>query len=73
MVSLILILISNGVNTTEVITILGVFVAAAFRMIPSINRIIAALQNLKYYSSSVEVIFKELNNSPIIEKNKSTF
>ena len=48
MVSLILILISNGVNTTEVIIILGVFVAAAFRMIPSINRIIAALQNLKY-------------------------
>lgn len=73
MVSLILILISNGVNTTEIITVLGVFVAAAFRMIPSINRIIAALQNLKYYSSSVEVIFKELNNSPIIEKNKSTF
>jgi len=56
MVSLILILISNGVNTSEIVTLLGVFVAAAFRMIPSINRIIAALQNLKYYSSSVEVI-----------------
>jgi len=45
-------------------------VAAAFRMIPSINRILAALQNLKYYSSSIDVISKELFDSPIIEKNK---
>jgi ATP-binding cassette, subfamily B, bacterial PglK len=72
MVSLILILISNGVNTSEIVTLLGVFVAAAFRMIPSINRILAALQNLKYYSSSVDVISKELFDSPIIEKNKSS-
>ena len=70
MVSLILILISNGVNTSQIITLLGVFVAAAFRMIPSINRILAALQNLKYYSSSIDVISKELFDSPIIEKNK---
>ena len=70
MVSLILILISNGVNTSEIVTLLGVFVAAAFRMIPSINRILAALQNLKYYSSSIDVISKELFDSPIIEKNK---
>lgn len=70
MVSLILILISTGVNTSEIVTLLGVFVAAAFRMIPSINRILAALQNLKYYSSSIDVISKELFDSPIIEKNK---
>jgi len=50
--------------------LLGVFVAAAFRMIPSINRILAALQNIKYYSSSIDVISKELFDSPIIEKNK---
>ena len=70
MVSLILILISNRVNTSEIVTLLGVFVVAAFRMIPSINRILAALQNLKYYSSSIDVISKELFDSPIIEKNK---
>jgi len=70
MVSLILILISNGVNTSEIVTLLGVFVAAAFRMIPSINRIIAALQNLKYYSSSVEVINEELFNIPLNKKDK---
>ena len=70
MVSLILILISNGVNTSEIVTLLGVFVAAAFRMIPSINRIIAALQNLKYYTSSVEVINEELFNIPLNKKDK---
>ncbi|MDB3862208.1 ABC transporter ATP-binding protein/permease [Flavobacteriaceae bacterium] len=70
MVSLILILISKGVNTSEIVTLLGVFVAAAFRMIPSINRIIAALQNLKYYSGSVEIINKELFNTPLNKKDK---
>ena len=34
----------NGIKTTEILTLLGVFVAAAFRMIPSINRILSALQ-----------------------------
>jgi ATP-binding cassette, subfamily B, bacterial PglK len=72
MVSFILILISNGVNTSEIITLLGVFVAAAFRMIPSINRILAAFQNLKYYSSSIDIISKELLNISIINKNRSS-
>jgi ABC-type multidrug transport system fused ATPase/permease subunit len=31
-------------------------------MIPSINRILSSLQNLKYYSSSIDVIFKEFKN-----------
>ena len=57
MVGLILVLFFNGVKTTEIITLLGVFVAAAFRMIPSINRILSALQNIKFYSSTVKKIY----------------
>lgn len=42
---------------------LGVFVAAIFKISPSINKIINAFQNLKFYNSSVEIIFNELNNN----------
>jgi len=47
-------------NTGEIITTLGVFVAASFRMIPSINKIIAALQILKFYNSSLVVVYNEM-------------
>tara|TARA_A100001015_G_scaffold161094_1_gene179063 strand:- start:688 stop:2439 length:1752 start_codon:yes stop_codon:yes gene_type:complete len=47
-------------RTEEIITTLGVFVAASFRMIPSINKIIAALQTLKFYNSSLAVVYNEM-------------
>lgn len=60
LVSFIILLIFQGKSTSGLITTLGVFVAATFRMIPSINRIIAAIQSLKYYESSIDLIYKEL-------------
>lgn len=52
----------KGDDSTKIITTLGIFIAATFRMIPSINRMLSSLQNLKYYSSSVEIIFNEFKN-----------
>ncbi|MEK9613265.1 MAG: ABC transporter ATP-binding protein [Flavobacteriaceae bacterium] len=52
----------KGSSSQQIISTLGLFVAATFRMIPSINRILSSLQNLKYYSSSIDVIFKEFKN-----------
>ena len=60
LVSFIILLIYKGESTSGLITTLGVFVAATFRMIPSINRIIAAIQSLKYYETSIDLIHKEL-------------
>ena len=68
LISFIILLLVNGKNPQSLITILGVFVAATFRMIPSLNRIIAAIQVTKYYDSSVDVIFNEINN---FEKTKT--
>ncbi|MDP3667901.1 MAG: ABC transporter ATP-binding protein [Sediminibacterium sp.] len=44
--------------------ILGVFVAAAFRMIPSVNRIMGAVQSIRYTEPVVNVLYDEfkLNN-----------
>jgi len=51
-------------QTNLIVSILSVFVAATFRMIPSINRVIASLQNFKYYEASLDIVydeFKKLN------------
>ena len=61
MVGLILILVFNNFSTTKIVTILGLFVAASFKIIPSINRIVSSLQTIKYYRSSLDTILAELN------------
>lgn len=71
LVSFIVILIFQGKDTTSIITVLGVFVAATFRMIPSLNRIISATQSMKYYLSSVHVVYKEINSSTQFKDNKN--
>lgn len=52
----------QGKDVPTLIATIGVFVAAVFRLIPSINKIITAFQNLKYHSSSVNIIYNEFLN-----------
>ena len=53
-------MLSSQKDVSQIITILGVFVAATFRMIPSISKIISALQVLKYYNVSLNIIYDEM-------------
>ena len=64
----IIIMLLKGTESKDLITTLGIFVAATFRMIPSFNKIIAAMQTLKYQMPSVNIIYKELNS--FIENKK---
>jgi len=72
LVAFILLMILMQKDTSEIITILGVFVAATFRMIPSINKIIAALQNLKFFNASLDVLYDEMkiSNSATLENER---
>ena len=72
LVSFIILLLLQGKDTTSLFTVLGVFVAATFRMIPSLNRIIAAAQSMKYYMPSVEIIYKEIESCVEINNNKTS-
>lgn len=72
MVGLILVLLYNGVKTTQIVTLLGIFVAAAFRMIPSINRILSALQNIKYYGATVNKIYDQIIGFDFSKSNKNS-
>ena len=71
-IGFIFIMLKQSKDTNELLTILGVFVAATFRMIPSFNRIIVAFQNMKYYSSSVDLLFNEFKNDNILLENKNS-
>ncbi|MDA9651503.1 ABC transporter ATP-binding protein/permease [Pelagibacteraceae bacterium] len=56
-----IILILTGTMLNELVPILGMFGAAAFRLLPSINRTIGALQRLIYTAPVVNIISRELN------------
>ena len=71
LVSFIILLLLQGKDSASLVTILGVFVAATFRMIPSLNRIIAATQSMKYYRPSVDIIYKEIKDNIVFEDNNS--
>lgn len=65
------ILILTGKSTTTLIATLGVFVAAVFRALPSLNRFVTSMQNLKFYNSSVDIIYNELRSFNSVKKGQS--
>lgn len=53
---------------------LGIFVAAAFRLIPSVNRIMNYVQQIRYSQPVIEVLFKEfslIRNAMVSNSNTS--
>ena len=73
LMSFIILMILQNKPTETLISTVGVFVAATFRMIPSLNRIIASIQSLKFYLSSVEVIYIELSNYTSNNNSKNNY
>ena len=69
LVFFIVFMIYSGQNKLIMLSTLGVFVAASFRMIPSVNRGIGGLQSMKFYKSSVDVIYQELKSLNSFKSN----
>ena len=74
--SLIIFLILAGESFASIIPAIGLFSAAAFRIIPSINRLIFSLQGLSFSSSIIESIKNDINDvslasGAIMEDNKN--
>ena len=61
LIGFIFFLLINEINIASIITIIGVFVAATFRMIPSLNRLVGAIQHLKHDKISLDLIYNEFN------------
>ncbi len=45
-----------------VLSTLGLFVVAMFRILPSVNRVLYALNSIKYYLPTTDIIYDELKN-----------
>ena len=62
----------EGSDISSLIPTLGVFIAASFKMIPSINKIIIASQNIKFYHNSIDIIISELELKKNIVENSNS-
>ena len=67
MVSFIGIMLIQNRPLSSLISIVGVFVAAVFRMLPSINKIISSLQVIKFKKFSLDVLLKEFKDIDHVE------
>jgi ATP-binding cassette subfamily C protein len=66
-VGFIFILLIQDSDYSNMIAVLGVFVAGTFRLIPSINKILASLQNMKFQDSALDLVVTEFQNLGIGE------
>jgi ABC-type multidrug transport system fused ATPase/permease subunit len=57
---LVIVALQKTANPADVIPIIGLFAAAAFRILPSANRILSSIQSLKYADVVIDLILKEL-------------
>ena len=69
LVALVLIMLMQDNDPSKLIGVIGVFSIAAYRLIPSMNRIISSTQVFKNSKASIDLIFSEIIE---IEKNKYT-
>ena len=56
----------KGLNSQSIFPILGLYLAASFRIIPSINRVLNSIQTMKYLNPVIDVLYKEfklINNT----------
>ncbi len=69
---LIFFLLILNYSFSSLLVIVGLFSAAAFKMLPSVNKILNSFVNMRYGLSSVEMIHKDLNMSSPKEEKQST-
>jgi len=52
-----------GLNMQSLISTIGIFIAATFRILPSVNKILVSIQGSKFYNSSVNYIIGEFEEA----------
>lgn len=57
---LILLMVIRGGDFSEIIPVLGVFAIAAFRILPSANRILSAVNSLRFAESVITSLYNEM-------------
>lgn len=60
--ALIVVLVRSGRPMETIVPILGVFGAAAFRLLPSVSRILGSLQHFQYFNAALDSVSTELES-----------
>jgi len=73
LLAILFIILSNGDSSSaaDLIPVIGLFAVAAFRLMPSANRILVSTQTLRYATPVINTIYSELNiEEDLLDKNK---
>lgn len=65
-------LILQGRPPQMLLPTVGLFAAAAFRLMPSVNRILGAMQNLRYSYPSLQTLYNEVQSLIPLDLSKNT-
>lgn len=60
LVILVLAMIGHGLEMASIVPTLALFAAAAFRLMPSVNRVLTAMQTLRYGLPVIDTLYEEL-------------
>lgn len=67
-----LVIILQGTGTTQLVSTMALFAMAAFRIMPSINRVVALITTIKYSQPALDVVYEDLFlNKDSLTKTKS--
>ena len=55
------VMLGSGKDSSEIVPVVGLFAATAFRVLPSINKIVGSKQQLKVSRAAIETIYADLH------------
>lgn len=56
---LVIAMLNHGREMSSLVPVLGLFAASAFRLMPSVNRILGSIQNVRYYLPALNHLYEE--------------
>jgi ABC-type multidrug transport system fused ATPase/permease subunit len=59
---LVLVMVSRGADMVGIAPVLGLFAAAAFRLMPSVNRVISSVQSLRFGRAAIDTLHAEFGS-----------
>jgi ATP-binding cassette, subfamily B, bacterial PglK len=68
---LVLAMLYQDKSLTEIVPVLGLFAAAAFRLLPSANRMLQSIQTVRFSLPIVNLLHHELTLEPFVENKQS--
>jgi ABC-type multidrug transport system fused ATPase/permease subunit len=65
------VMLSSGNEASEIVPVVGLFAATAFRVLPSINKIVGSKQQLKVSRAAIKTIYEDLQLLPRVTQDET--